>query len=607
MSSEGKYLPIAFNPGIFRDPTEYAAEGYWYSMDKVRFRKGLPESLGGWQKIQPNTFKGTVRQIVTWSTLVGEKYVGLATNSHVYIWYNGTFNNITPVDSAVITSNDILDTVSGATSVTVHYPSHNRLVGDYTRIWAQGVSAGGTVFFDDGLVDYKITSVPTADTFVVDSGVTATATSVSAGGNLWTQFSIHTGLQSNTFTGGWGRGTWGSDGWGEAGSGLVAQDLRLWSMDNWGEDLLLNYKGGPLYHWSAAWGLTNIAEVVTAAPSVIDYSFVSFPARHTVAVGCDAYGTGEYDPMMIRWSESEDFSAWGVSGAGTAGFYRIPSGSEIIGLKESKSETAIFTDESVWSMKYTGVSPYWFSFDKLGSNCAPVSPMCIQDIGGNMFWMGNSSFYTYNGAINPLVCTLQKDIFSYDGEFAIDLTQKEKTFCGINEQFNELIWFYQSINSTTGEIDRYVIYNYLENLWYYGSFDRTVWLDTGLKNNVLAAGTDGYLYYHELGLTANNAPLDSYIESAPFDIGDGDTVQFIDRIVPDFRLTGTVGITLTMKKYPGSDEEEVKGPYYVDSTSQKVDIRARGRQAKIRVGTSVGGSSWQLGKVRLRVRETGKQ
>jgi hypothetical protein len=277
----------------------------------------------------------------------------------------------------------------------------------------------------------------------------------------------------------------------------------------------------------------------------------------------------------------------------------------VYGLHEAKAETMIWTDDAIWSMKYVG-EPYWFGFDKLAGNCQLLSPMASTDVGGTVFWMGHGNFFKYDGTVTPLQCTLQKDVFTVDGLYAVDMRQREKTFCGTNDAHGEVIWLYQSVASTTGEVDRYVIYNYVEDIWYWGSIERTTWLDVSIVDSTLATGTDGYVYSHELGLTADNAPLDSFIESAPFDLEDGDKLLFVDRIVPDFSLTGSVAISFTTREYPNAPEV-VKGPYIVEPSTRKIDIRARGRQAKMRVEENETGSAWKLGKNRIRIRDNGKQ
>lgn len=600
MTDEVKYLPIEFKPGISRDLTEYASENSWYSMDKVRFRKGYPQSIGGWQKITPNYFKGIARRNIEWSLLNGTDLLGLGTHSHVYIWQGGVFNNITPVSVSASTTN-ILNTTAGAVSVVVSIPSHGRSVGDYYYVISQQTTVGGNVYLSG--YDYEITTVNGTNSFTIETSTTAAATSTAAGGSLNYLLQIQTGYQENNVAFGWGRSSWSSGAYGTAVSSGIIRKMRLWSMNNWGEDLLFNYKGGSLYLWDATNGLGTRGTIVTAAPSIIDYSFIAQPARHCVAIGTTDVSSGVYDPLLIRWSDSENYNDWGVSAANQGGFYRLQGGSEVLGVRQSRTEAIIWTDAGVHRMAYTGSNDV-FSFDQLGEQVHCVGPTATVDLGGVLYWMGDQGFFSYDGQIKQLPCTIQKDIFDYDGEFQIDLTQKEKVFAGTNTTFGEIIWFYQSVFSTTSEVDRYVIYNYLENLWYYGTLDRTTWLDVGINGAVLATGTDGFIYTHELGLTADNAPLDSYIESAPFDLGDGDKMLFVDRIVPDFQLTGSLGVTFTTRKYPNAPEE-IKGPYIVEPTTTKIDLRTRGRQAKIRIGTSAVGSAWKLGKLRVRVKEDG--
>lgn len=601
MSSPTSYLPITFQPGILRDVTEYAAENRWYSMDKVRFRQGFPQTIGGWQPFTGDTFLGIARNGKIWTKLTGEVYLGLGTHNHLYIWDKGTFSDITPIQSSASVNNN-LNFTSGATSVVVSINSHNRSAGDYfiidntASIIAVNASISG---------EYLISSIIDTNTFAITTSVTAAATSAATGGAVQYRFPLPSGLQSNIESFGWGRSGYGSGGYGTSASAGVTQNLRLWSLSPFGEDLLSNPKGGGLYLWDATNGLTTRSVIVTAAPSIIDMSFVAPELRQVIALGTTDVSSGVYDPLLIRWSASENYNDWGVSAGNDGGFYRLDKGTEIRSFVQSRNETLIWTDAAIYSQKYVAGNDI-YSFTKLGENVSPMGKESVVDIGGVVLWMGHRGFYKYDGQITQLNCTLQRDVFAYDGAFSVDHSQEQKAYCGLNTQYSEVIWLYQALDSTNNEINRYVLYNYNDDTWAYGTLGRTVWIDSGIFENPLATGDDGYLYYHELGLTAGNETLESYIESAPFDIGDGVNMLEINRIIPDFTLTGGAEITLTTRLMPNG-EEFTKGPYAITSTTDKIDLFTRGRQGKIRIGTSAPNSFWRLGKVRLGIKENGRR
>jgi len=600
MSSDSKFIPLELKPGISRDTTSYGSEGSWYQMDKVRFKQGLPQSIGGWQKGSPNTFDGVARYTTNWTTLdTYHTYVGLGTHAKMYIVEGGVFNDITPVSSSVSVSN-ALSVVTGETSVVVSLSAHDRVAGDYISLLA-ATTIGGSVLLNGS---YLVTSVVDANSFIVDSEQVATATSTNAGGTVTGLIPIHSGYQSNNIVYGYGRSTYGSGPYGMAAPMGLVRKLRKWSGDNWGEDLVFNYKGGPVYVWDASGGTGVRATQITQAPAVNDFINVTYPTRHLMTFGTVDIATSTYDPMLVRWSADEDYTTWTPSGINTAGDYRLQDGSRIVGIQETKAETLAWTDTALYNIKYTG-EPYYFSFDVLGKNCGLLSQQATIDVGGTIYWMGLKGFFSYNGQVQTIACPITKDLFEDTGAFNIDKFQKEKIFAGHNSLYREVIWFYQSVNSTTNDCDAYVIFNYDENVFYYGTLNRSCWLDVGLLNNPVGFGTDGFMYTHELGLDADNDALESYIESAEFDMANGEEIVFADRLVPDFRMLGQAAITLKFRKYPNGPVEE-KGPYLIEPSTEKVDIRGRGRQLSIKIEADSAGSFWQLGKMRLRTRTNGR-
>lgn len=599
--NEFEYLPLTFKPGVNRDTTEYGAEGTWYSMDKVRFRKGYPQSLNGWQRATPNTFKGIGRFLSCWTTLDQKTLVGVGTNSHMYLNYGGVYKDITPVSASGSLASGLNPTI-GSTFVVVSIPVHGREVNDYVKIVTQTATIGGSLYLAGN--DYKVVTINSADSFTIDTEVTAITASATSGFSY--ESKIHSGFQSNNVAFGYGRGGYGSGAWSTPVSSGVIRKLRYWTGGNWGEDLIFSYSNGPIYHWDATNGVDVPGTLISQAPSMNRFIGIDDVGNQVISYGTIDIATSTFDPMLVRWCSDEDYTDWIPSGINTAGDKRLQGGSVINGVQQTKSETLVWTDLNLFSQKFIGTDGY--SFEKLGEKCGMMGPNSSVDIGGSIFWMGPNGFWVYNGQVVPLMCTIQKDVFDDDGAFRVDKLQTEKVFCGHNSKFKEVIWLYQSVLSTTDDCDRYIIYNYLEELWSYGTLDRSCWLDAGILPNPIALSSEGngQMFNHELGLLADNDPIDSYIESAPFDIGDGDELLFVDKFVPDFKLTGSVNITLNFQKYPNA-QVVTKGPYTFTTDTTKVDVRGRGRQVSVRIGTSAAGSFWQLGKTRIHARTDGKQ
>lgn len=602
MSSESKYIPITFAPGVNRDTTPYGSEGTWYETDKVRWRNGFPQTIGGWQKESINEFKGVARTLTPWSTRQGDVLLALGTNSHLYIEKGGAFNDITPV-SASTSSTDNLTVTSGETSVVVYDSTHGRLAGDYVVIESD-TTLGGSILLE-GESSFEISRVVDDNVYIINPGVTAASSETSGGGSVVIDYVISTGNQSRMPVFGYGVDGYGEGGYSEPGTTGALTPLRIWSIKPWGEDLLVSPNGRGLYLWDATDGVFTRATLVSTAPSVMDYMSIDMVSRQVVAYGTVTEVGSVYDPMLIRWSSSEDYTDWETLDTNTAGEFVLQDGSKITGIQSTKNETLIWTDKALISQSYIG-TPDIYSFTQLGLGCGLIGRNASIDIGGIVFWMGFNGIWSYDGSVKPIPCTLQKDIFDYNGAFAVDRDQADKVFCGHNSQFKEVIWLYQSVNSTSGDCDRYVIYNYAEDIWYYGTLDRSAWLDLGLLSNPIACGTDNSLYLHELGLSNNNEPFDSSLVSAAFDIGEGDEVLYVDRIVPDFEIVGSVDVTLSFKNFPSSSEIE-KGPYTFTSNTAYKDIRGRGRQMKLVIEAEAGrNSSWLLGKMRLRTKTNGR-
>jgi hypothetical protein len=603
-----------FRPGVNRELTRTAGGDVeetlpgWYDVDKVRFRFGKPEKIGGWINLNgtsdTQTFSGMSRALISWNLLNGTKMLGFGTNKLLYVWDGGTYYDITPITTTVSVSNGI-NTTSGSAIVKVSCPSYTPNPTDYVIFINTSVTVGGNVLLNPSI------SVATSGIYTVNDPVSAAgafnityvsaaaATSSSAGGDFVAQFLLPVGLQSAAAGFGWGVDTWGASTWGTPRSTSLPIALRTWSLDTFGEDLVANPRAGKIYTWDATGGTASRATWVTVAPSVNNFIITSQEARHLISLGCTDSG-GTFDPLNIRWCSAEDLRDWVVSATNTAGEIRLSGSNEIVGATRSGTQILIWTDDALYGMTYNGANTV-FDVQTLGNNCGLIGPHAAIEAGGKTYWMSKGSFYYYDGNVNALPCDVFHFVFDN-----LDHTQGYKVFAGINSQWNEIIWFYQTTASTTSEIDRYVIYNYLERTWTIGTMTRTAWVDESVFDKPIAGGTDGKLYEHEVSVDADGSALPSYAESNDFDIDAGDEVQFLSRYVPDFDQSGNVYVRILTRKWPGS-AFTTKGPYLVTASSPKIDLRARGRQAVFRVDTSTTGATWRLGTVRLQIKPDGRR
>jgi len=424
-------------------------------------------------------------------------------------------------------------------------------------------------------------------------------------------------LKSNGALYGWGAGGWGNETWGtpRATAG-VATELRQWNIETWGEDLLCQSKDGSLYHFetsSLQAGNVNRASVVNNAPTKNHFMFLSNPARHVVLCGTCVAG-GDYDPMLVRWSDSDDFTEWADAASNGAGDYRLQQGSMIVGALTAKKEHVIFTDEGAYSMTYLG-SPFFFGFDRLGSNCGIVGYNAGVDLQGTLYWMSETGFYKYDGTVRELPSTLDEAIFSEDDNVRLNLDQKEKVFCGVNTRFSEIWWFYPA--GENEENSRYVIYNYEGDSWYDGNLVRTTWTDSGIFNNPLATdatSVSAAYYAHETGndniksdARGGTSVIPAFLKSGELQIEEGDKMLFIDQYVPDFEQTTPMKVVFTSRKYPQSNEIFTKGPYTINQGQHKLSMRLRGRSFNIQVMCTVAGSHFRIGDHRVRIQEDGER
>ena len=642
---------LQLRPGVNRESTTLANEGTWFEMDKVRFRSGYPEKLGGWtldtgttpSALQPpaGSFWGVARSLWNWTTLTGANLMGVGTNLKYYIQQSngGDFYDITPIRDVNIVASNAFTTVNGSTTVVINDSGYGGQTGDFVTI-------SGVVGAVNGIPaaalnrEFRITFIDTATYSIV---VSSPATSSGTTGSATFTYQISVGSEIFTVGAGWGAGGWGGNtagtltGWGlaaPAGLGVGIQ-LRLWSQDNYGEDLILNPRGGGLYLWkvnanpniydrAVLLSSTSPAPYTTdtSCPTVANAVAVSDASRFVIAFGCNDYGSSVLDPLLIRWSDQEDYALWAPAITNQAGSYRLSTGSSIVAHQQTRQEILVWTDAAVYSMQYLG-PPYVWGFQIMGDNISIAGPNVTTTAANIVYWMGYDKFYMYSGRVETLYCPLRQYIFG-----DINLQQQYQFFSGTNEGYNEIWWFYCSANSTV--IDRYVIFNHLEKIWSYGNLSRTAWLDTPLRESPTAAGYNGQLIYHETGVddgtTNPPSPISAFCQSADMNIGDGHNYGFAWRMIPDITFDGStvnnpaVTITLRPRQNPGSDYSPAASPtvtstqnyqgqrnYTVQQFTEIVYVRVRGRQMAFRISSDGLGVQWQLGVPSLDVRPDGRR
>jgi len=621
---------LKFRPGINRDVTSYSNEGGWVNGDKIRFRMGFPEKIGGWEKYSEQTYQGTARALHNWLGLDGSDFLGVGTHLKYYVEEGGAFYDITPIRATTTNGIVFAKKANGSTTITATDSSHGASLGDFVTI-AGAASLGGAVTAAVLNAEHQITSVPTANTFTFE--VTAAANSSDSGnggsgGDAVYQISV--GLDTQIGGTGWGAGVWGRGTWNSGADLTTVGALRLWSHDNFGEDLLINPRNGAIYFWDKSNGVaTRAIELSTAAtdtinvPTLVTQVMVSDTDRHIIAFGCDGlFSSGVQDPLLIRFADQESLTDWTPTATNTAGDLRIGSGSKFVRAIQTKREIVIWTDSSLHSMRFIG-PPFTFGITPIASNitiAGPNAAVAIEDI---IVWMGKNCFYIYDGRVKQIPCTVKEEVF-----FNLNNAQLDKIYAGVNAEFGEVIWLYPSdtnsvVNGGNGQNDKYVIYNYNEQLWYYGTINRDAWLDRGLRDFPIATGSN-YVYNHEKGYDDDGSALISSIESSQIDIGDGDRFAFVSQLIPDLTFNGSdadnpsVNITVEGRNFPGgdylqSDTSAVTRTAVSTSTvpfeqwTNKADIRVRGRAFNLSVSSSDSGVRWRLGSPRVQARPDGRR
>ena len=636
---------LQFRPGVNRETTAYSNEGGWFDCDMVRFRFGTPEKIGGWQKLSSSTFLGTCRALHPFVALNGSSYIGVGTHLKYYIEEGGGYNDITPIRATTSAGDVTFAATNGSSVLTVADTAHGAVQGDFVT-FSGAATLGGVITAAVLNQEYQISNIVNGNSYNVVARAVASLSQVtingqytptpiaangsdsgSGGGSIVGTYQINTGLDTAVLGNGWGAGTWNTGTWGTAADiSTPGSRLRIWSHDNFGEDLIFNARNGGIFYWDKSANasaflpgvaISDLAGADSTTPTIAKQVMISDRDRHVIVFGCDAQDDiGTQDPLLIRFSDQENPLVWSAQATNTAGDLRIGSGSEIITAVETRQQILVFTDRSLHAMQFLG-PPFTFGISLISENITVASPLSAIAVDDSVYWMGKDEFYVYTGQVQKLPCSVRSYVFS-----DFNTQQSEKVTCGVNSSFSEIWWFYPSALSDS--LDKYVIFNYQENAWYYGNLPRTAWLDRGISQNPIAASQDGHLYNQELGKddgsVSPNVAIDAFIESSPTAMGAGDDFVFIRRLIPDVTFEGSttntpsVNMTIETKNFPGADyTTTVASPVTrsttvpVEKFTDQVHIRLRGRSFAFKISSDATGVDWRLGTPRIDARGDGRR
>ena len=609
---------LQFKPGLNRDQTNYAGEGGFYECDKIRFRSGFPQKIGGWLRYGTFTLAGICRQMFNYITTNLDNIMAYGTTEKLYLEIGENLIDITPL-RATFTSpatNNCFATTSGLTTVTININNHGAAAEDW-------VTFSGVVGPVNGIptselnAEFQVVTVTGANSFTITVATAATSTGSGGGTNITAAFQINAGVSVVFYGYGWGAGVWGRSGWGSGSIVPFVARQADWFMDNLDNDLVANVREGPIYYWEYDPVFLTRAVLLSSLPGATDVPtqaqqiLVSQNDKHLLCFGSTPYGGGSFDPLLIRWANQDEPTNWTPAPTNTAGFLRVSRGSRIIRALPTRQEILVWTDSHLFSMQFTGTTDV-FSLQEFADNVSIMSPRACISANNTTYWMGQDKFYAYSGRVETLPCTLRNYVFN---DFNYD--EAVQVVCGTNEQWHEVWWFYPSASSNTN--NRYVIYNYMERVWYYGSLARTAWLDSPLRQYPQAVGGN-LVYNHEQGLNDDTLPMTSFITTNDFDLQDGDQLILIKRIIPDVDFNGSTATTpkvlMTMKprNFPGSNYSNTNEPDVERSTTvpieqytEQIFIRARARQMGFKITSEDLNVQWQLGAPRLDGRPDGKR
>jgi hypothetical protein len=628
------FQKLQFKPGVNRDQTNYTNEGGWYECDKIRFRSGMPEKIGGWLKATPEFMLGVCRQMFGWITSYADNFLACGTNKKVYIEVGGYFYDITPLRPTAPTlttpvTDNCITTVNGSSTVTIVAVGSDADVGNYIDI--SGATAVGGISATLLNKTHEVQTVINVDAFTIVVGANATSSATGGGTAIELDFEIDIGYAATTLGYGWGTSTWNNNfGWGLSSPDPVDLPQKDWWFDQFDNDLVMNARNGPIYYWARGTNATPDVPLATRAdllsnlPGAADVPnkamqiLVSQNDRHLLAFGCQPYAGGptDYDSLLIRWASQDQPEMWTPQVTNSAGFIRVSRGSRIVRAIPTKQEILVFTEATLSSLQFTGTSDV-FSLQEIGDNLSIIGPRAVTVVNNMTFWMGLEKFYVYTGRVETLPCTLRNYVFN-----DINLNQTDQIICGTNEGWNEVWWMYPSAQSNVN--NRYVIYNHLERVWYYGNIERTAWLDSPLRDYPQAIYADqtaelSYLYDHENGTNDDNLPMTAYIQSSDFDLMEGDQFMLTRRMIPDVNFEGSTAASpeanfiIRPRNFPGSSfysnasNTQRVIQTTVNQFTEQVFIRARARQLALKIESTGLNTQWQLGSPRLDMRPDGKR
>lgn len=640
---------LQFKPGINREGTNYANEGGWYDSNNVRFRSGSAEKIGGWSRLSGNQYIGTARILWNWADLNGNNLLGIGTSKKYYIEQGGNFSDITPfvyISTTVGASAGPFTVTTGSSTITIVDGGYTPNVGDYIVI-SGAVSLGGNITAAVLNQEYQVVTSVSGTTYTITAKNSTTGLPVLAaagdtlkgGATVTLSYEVPVGSDVFTVGTGWGAGPWSRGTWGSGYTTGIGQQLRLWSNDNFGQDLTIAPRGGNIYYWQASLGVNTRGSLLNTLSTAAGYSGAYVPTKtnqiitsaiqkFVIAFGSNPYFSGNpattFNPMLVRWSDQINPYQWVPDITNQSGEFALTSGSTIVSARATRQEILIWTDAAIYSMQYLG-APYVWGFNILMDNITIMSPNAAITVNNVTYWMGTEKFYTYSGRVETLPCTLRQYIFD-----DLNKDQAYQVFAGANEGYNEVWWFYVSNSNKGTTIDRYVIYNYLDRVWYYGNMARTAWLDSSIRQYPMAADYNNRILYHESSVDDNagesSVPINAYVQSSDFDIGDGHNFGFVWRILPDVNFNGSnvndPVVTMTVKPRQNSgtqygvadipsvvsgDNYTTQNTYNVQTFTGQVYTRLRGRQLSFRIESNSLGCQWQLGIPRIDIRSDGRR
>ena len=623
---------LNLRPGVNREKTSYSNEDSWFECDKVRFRQGFAERIGGWTRISNNTFLGLCRSLFNWVTLSGANFLGVGTHLKFYISQGGAYYDVTPLRATTSAGDVTFAAVNGSSTLTVTDTAHGALVNDFVT-FSGAATLNGNITAAVLNQEYQILSVVNVNSYTLTakdtSGNTVTASASdngNGGSSVVGKYQISVGYDIAVPISGWSGGSWGGGTWGTGATS--AQSLRLWTQASFGEDLVILPRGGGLYYWDSSAGVSSRAVLASSlanasdVPTVANTVLVSDVSRFVFCLGANTIGTVIQDPLLVRWSDQESLINWTPAAINQAGSLRLSQGSSIITARQSRQEILIWTDSSLYALQYVGAPIVWSS-QLVGQHTSIASQNSVGYANGVSYWMGMDKFYSYDGSIRQLRCDLRRHVFN-----DINNRQMDQVFAGTVEAFHEVWWFYCSADSTT--IDKYVVYNYEQDIWYYGTLTRTAWIDSGLQDFPIAATYTNNLVEHENGVDDNETTtptaISANISSAQFDIDDGDRFSFVNRVVPDITFDGSTAdnpaATLSLIPF-NSSGSGISNPTSqggsnsggitrsavapVEKYTDRLDIRIRARQMSLKIESSGAGVTWQLGSPRIDIRADGRR